>query len=121
MNAAVPISKLPAAKRVPVQLIRYSPNHLDLVASCPHDGWLLVTDRWAHGWRAKVNGRPVSVFGGNFIFRAVQVQAGENRVEFSYSPTGFPYLLILSWVTLALVLLLPRFSRVRGFVVASNG
>lgn len=121
MNAAASISKLPAAKRVPVKLLRYSPNHLDLIVSCPSNGWLLVTDRWAHGWRANVNGHSVPVFGGNFIFRAVQVEEGDNRVEFSYSPTGFPYLLIISWGTLGLVLILPHVSRTRVRVTASDG
>jgi hypothetical protein len=38
----------------------------------------------AAGWRAKVNGIPVEVLGGNFIFRAVRVQAGENTIHFYY-------------------------------------
>jgi hypothetical protein len=42
-------------------------------------GWLLVTDRWGPGWRAEVNGRPAPVFGGNFIFRAIEARRTERH------------------------------------------
>lgn len=97
------ILHLQPAQRVPVKLLRYTPNHLDFQVQCDQKGWLLVTDRWARGWRARVNGRPAEVFGGDFIFRALRVTAGENTIEFSYRPAGFPWLVILSWGTLVAV------------------
>ncbi len=50
------ISRLPPAQNIPVKVLKYTPNDLKLRVSCPADGWLLVTDRWAAGWHAKVNG-----------------------------------------------------------------
>ncbi len=102
------ISKLPAAQRVATRIIRYTPNTLDLEVSCPQAGWLLVTDRWSQGWRAEVNGQPTEMFGGDFIFRAVRVPAGENRIQFDYRPAGWPILLLISWGTLALIFVLPH-------------
>ena len=64
---------------------------------------MLVTDRWALGWKASVNGAPQPVAGGDFIFRAVKVEAGANYIEFKYRPTGFFVLLALSWSTLLLI------------------
>ena len=66
-------------------------------------GWLLVTDRWAPGWRASVNAQSVPTLGANFIFRAVPVRRGENVVRFTYRPAGYPWLLVLSWLTLGVV------------------
>jgi hypothetical protein len=97
------ISRLLPAQRIQFTLLRYSPNHLDIRVTCPAQGWLLVTDRWARGWTASVNGKSAPVFGGNFIFRAVRVQPGINELKFSYRPFGFPYLLLLSWGTLLAV------------------
>jgi hypothetical protein len=102
------ISSLAAAQRVATRVIRYTPNALDLELDCPQAGWLLVTDRWSRGWQAKVNGESAEVFGGDFIFRAVRVQAGENRVQFYYRPAGWPVLFVISWGTLALVFAGPR-------------
>jgi hypothetical protein len=102
------ISHLAPAQQIPAQLLRYAPNNIKLKVSCPEDGWLLLTDRWAAGWRAKVNGIPVDVFGGNFIFRAVRVRAGENTIQFYYPQALYFVLVFLSWSTLVAVFAVPR-------------
>jgi hypothetical protein len=104
----VSISLLAPAQQIPAQVLRYTPNNFNLKVSCSQDGWLLVTDRWAAGWRAKVNGIPVDVFGGNFIFRAVPVRAGENTIEFYYPQPLYFALVLLSWSTLVAVFAMPR-------------
>ena len=91
------IETLPPMQNIGVRLIKYTPKELTFEAEAPSDGWLLVTDRWARSWKAKVNNLETPVYGGNFIFRAVKVSAGKNLVTFSYEPPSFPYLLILSW------------------------
>jgi hypothetical protein len=101
------ISQLPPAQKIPAHVIRYTPNHLVLSVFCPENGWLLVTDRWASGWHATLNGRPIEVFGGDFIFRAVRVRAGENEIQFQYGQTLYFVLLALSWGTVATVLVMP--------------
>jgi hypothetical protein len=108
------ISHLAQAEQIPAQLLKYTPNNLKLKVSCPQDGWLLVTDRWAAGWRAKVNGIPLEVFGGNFIFRAVHVRAGENTIQFYYPQHLYFTLVLLSWSTLVAVFAIPRLNAIRG-------
>lgn len=108
------ISRLAPAQNIPAQVLKYTPNDLKLKISCPADGWLLVTDRWAAGWRAKVNGIPVEVFGGNFIFRAVRVRAGENTVQFYYPQHLYFALVLLSWSTLAAVFAIPRLNGIKA-------
>ena len=106
-EAAIPrdaILRLPAATPIDVTLLDYHPNTLAFRAVCPADGWLVVTDRWAPGWTATVNGRPAVVYGGMFLFRAVQVQAGNNDIFLRYCPGGYPWLLLLSYATLGTVL-----------------
>ena len=97
------INELPAAEKATINLVRYLPDELSFNVWCPTDGWLLVTDRWARSWQAEVNGRPTTVYGGNFIFRAVHVSAGQNNIKFTYHPFGFPWLVVFSWGTLAVV------------------
>jgi hypothetical protein len=105
------LTALPAVEPASIHLTEYSPNRLTFDAAVPSDGWLLVTDRWAAGWESRVNGIATGVQIGNFIFRAVPVREGSNHVDFQYRPFGFPWLLGLSWLTLASVLfatLVPR-------------
>ena len=97
------LEALDAARNVPVRIRRYLPDELVLTVECPEDGWLLVTDRWGRSWKANVNGVDTPIWGGNFVFRAVAVRAGLNQVSFHYRPLAFPYLLGLSWITLAVV------------------
>jgi hypothetical protein len=107
-QAADLVAQLPAADKIPFQLSRYTPNHLDFELTVPTDGWVLVTDRWCRGWTATVNGHDEPVFGADFIFRALQVHAGDNKIKFTYRPAGWPVLLFLSWATLAGVLVGPH-------------
>jgi hypothetical protein len=75
----------------------YDPTHLELEVHAPEAGWLIVTDRWARGWEATVNGTPAAVWGANGIWRAVRVRAGRNVVAMRYRPFGYPWLVLLSW------------------------
>jgi hypothetical protein len=92
-----------AAAQIPATVISYLPEALVLEVVAPENGWLMVTDRWARSWKATVNGVGQPVWCADFIFRAVPVVKGSNRVSFSYQPMGFPGLVILSWTTIALV------------------
>lgn len=89
----------PPASCLPAKLsnISYRPDSLAFRYVAPSAGWLMVTDRWAPGWQAMVNGRPREVLGADFIFRAVQVDAGANQVTFEYKPRGHFMFLFMSW------------------------
>lgn len=99
------IEPLNAPACIPAQIsdVSYKPNSLSFRYVAPAAGYLLVTDRWADGWELTVNGRRHPVLGGNFIFRALQVEAGANSVQFSYMPRAFGPLLFASWGTLVLI------------------
>ena len=89
-----------AATRATPQIISYSPDRLVLDTSVPEDGWLMVTERWSRSWHASVNGIDTPIEGADFIYRAVWVRKGSNRVEFSFRPSGVYALVGLSWFTL---------------------
>src|ERR1035438_3579883 len=40
-----------------VELLGYRPNSVQFRYDAPKPGWLMITDRWAPGWQAEVNGR----------------------------------------------------------------
>ncbi len=97
------IKSLPAAVRVPSTIIAYEPEKLVLTVTTPSDGWVMISDRWARSWKATVNGVEQPVAGGNFIFRALRVAPGENRIEFHYEPLAVPALIVVSWGALAAI------------------
>ncbi len=100
---AVELESLPRLAALPQRVERYLPERLEISFRAPEAGWILVSDRWAPGWRATIDGVPAVVEGGNFLFRALEVAAGEHRVAMSYRPSGYPWAVALSWALLTLV------------------
>jgi hypothetical protein len=100
------IAETAAAIPVNSKIIQYTPDGLALEMTAPADGWLMVSDRWSRSWHAIVNGIEQPISGANFIFRAVPVTRGINRVEFSFRPVGMPGLVIFSWSVLGLIVTL---------------
>jgi hypothetical protein len=98
------LSHATAAVKVGVTFERYEPDVLALRFEAPRDGWLLVTDRWASGWVARVNDAPVPVAGADFLFRGLPVRAGANRIVLTYDPPGHPWLPLASWLFIGGVL-----------------
>ena len=98
------LQKAPAAARIAMTIERYLPEAMTLRLEAPRDGWLLVTDRWAPGWKARVNGREPPVQGADFLYRGIAVQAGANQIELRYSPPGFPWAPEATWLFIAVVL-----------------
>ncbi|MBV8809372.1 MAG: hypothetical protein JO033_11925 [Acidobacteriaceae bacterium] len=93
--------------------LSYRPNWLSFDYLAPAKGWLLVTDRWATGWRLTVNAQQRPVIGGDFIFRAVRVDPGKNAIQFRYRPSGFFISLFASWATLVTVLLVEIYKALK--------
>jgi hypothetical protein len=102
-QAGPALDALPPCQPAALANLVYRPNELAFRFVAPAGGWLLVTDRWAPGWRLTVNGRPAPLYGANFAFRAVPVGTGTSDIRFTYDPASFSLLVALSWTTLAAI------------------
>ena len=92
------ITSLPSAERLSsFKVLTYRPSRLTLQVDVAAAGWLLVTDTWSRSWDVTVNGRESRLARGNFVFRAVQIDAGTSTIDFRYRAIGYPWLLLLSW------------------------
>jgi len=92
------------ASRLPHRVLVYEPERLVIEVDAPDAGYAVVTDRWARGWTARVDGEPTPLLGAGFVFRAVAVPPGTHEIEMVYAPRSHPALLVASWGTLATVL-----------------
>jgi hypothetical protein len=103
-----------------------APEHLALEVSAGARTALVVTDEYAEGWTARVDGQPVPIFPTLLSVRGVEVPEGRHRVEFFYRTPRFTLGLVLSLLGLALgaVLLATGFRRQRtegpGLAVTSS-
>jgi hypothetical protein len=103
--AVAAMADLPACRPLSVQVERYGPEDLVMDVDAPGDGWLLLSDRWAPGWRARLDDDEVPVCCGNFVFRAIQVGAGRHHVEFVYATGLYRAVAAAGWGVLLLTAL----------------
>jgi len=111
MQIGEDVAALPAMARIVPVIKTFEPNKVIVSLTAPEPGWILMTERWCRSWRCDVNGREVPVYGGNLFFRAVPVQAGEQTLSFAYKPFAVPFLLSLSWGTVAAVVCLSGWEK----------
>lgn len=69
-----------------VEITRYQPESVRLVARTDRVGYLVLLDSWYPGWRAWVDGREVPVYRADFLFRAIPLEPGEHVIAFEFRP-----------------------------------
>jgi hypothetical protein len=91
------------------------PDRMRVEVDTDREAWLVLTESFAPGWRARVDGRAAPVLPANVAFRAVAVPAGRHEVRLRYAPTAALVGLTLSGLTSLLALGLAA----RAFTVRS--
>lgn len=94
LNPLGRVSYEPLAEGAPVQadgleLAAYGSRSLSLKVSMSTPGYLVVADTFYPGWRAQVDGRAAPILRANWLFRAVELPAGEHVVEMRYEPASW--------------------------------
>jgi hypothetical protein len=79
-----------------VQMVEYGAERVVIRAVTDSPAYLVLTDTWFPGWRARVNGMDQTVWRANHAFRAVWLPPGAHAVEFRYRPLSFWFGLGLS-------------------------
>ncbi len=79
-----------------VEVTEYTFNRASFQVQTPQDALLNISDAYAGGWRATVDGETVPIYRANHTFRAIVLPAGWHRVEFQYDPPSFRIGLIVS-------------------------
>lgn len=80
-----------------VSHLRLDSNRVEINVDSERDALLVLTDSHYPGWRATVNNEDTTIHKVNGVFRAVRINAGNNRVVMEYRPDSFRY---GSWITL---------------------
>ncbi len=99
----------------PVTWERDEPEEVVVQATLPTSGYVVLSDSYAAGWVATVDGQPTPLLQANVVFRAVAVPTGHHTVRFAYQPPLFYGSAVISGLTAgSLLLLLGRDLRRRG-------
>jgi hypothetical protein len=90
-------------------IIDDQPNRIEIRVSSQEMGWLVISDLWYPGWRVEIDGQRAPVLRANYLFRAVQIPAGEHTIAWIYSPGSFWIGLLISvtaWILVGIMGLL---------------
>jgi hypothetical protein len=105
-----------------------APDRLRVEATLAEPGVLVLSEVYYPGWRATVNGEPVTILRAQHTLRGVALPAGTHTVEMVFDPWTVKLGLAISGATVALALLtllalllrLPRTVNARTRALAST-
>jgi hypothetical protein len=86
-----------------VSINSYEADSVEMKASMPQPGFLVLLDTYFPGWTATVNGQDAPVLRADYNFRAVRLPAGDSDVTFSYRPPSFEIGLCLCAIATAAI------------------
>jgi hypothetical protein len=88
-----------------VEVIRYTPNLIELSVDTPQAGYLVLSEVYYPGWQATVDGTTVPIYRANYAFRAVYVEPGTHNVIMTFRPTTWYLGLAAAGITVILLAL----------------
>ena len=72
-----------------VSVTRYEPQRIELVTRSDEPGFLVLSEIYYPGWRARIDGERARIYRTDYTLRGVVVPAGAHRLELSYRPASF--------------------------------
>ncbi|MFK7778254.1 MAG: YfhO family protein [Gimesia sp.] len=88
------------------EIIKATPNQLQIKAELTAPGYLILSDIFYPGWTARVNDSLIPILPADFSLRAIPLPKGTHEVHLSFSPPGFKIGRIISIMTLTIILIL---------------
>lgn len=88
------------------QIVLETPVSIQMQISAGRDGWVILSDTWYPGWKAKLDGQRVELFRGFSNFRTIWVPAGTHTIEMKYQPPSYAIgagISISGWLILAIL------------------
>ena len=96
-----------------VKIVDYKPNHLTYDVNSDAGGVVVFSEIYYPGWQALIDGQPAELARVNYVLRALNVPAGNHKVELTFHPKSITttetiayaaYFLLLATVVLVLFL-----------------
>ena len=71
-----------------IKLVEYKPNHLTYSSNNTNPGIAVFSEMYyPHGWNAYIDGNLKEHFEVNYVLRALEVPAGNHKIEFKFEPS----------------------------------
>jgi len=86
-----------------IKIVSHKPDSVGVEISSNQNGFLVISNTFDPGWRARVDGRRIKVLCANYIMQALPITVGTHHVSISFRPTPLIVGLIISslgWIIL---------------------
>jgi hypothetical protein len=100
-----PVAPPAASGAESARVTRYEPEAIEIRVDATAPGLLVVSEVYASGWRAYVDGAEVEILPTDHVLRGVPIPAGPSVVELRYEPRSLRLGLAISALTTAAMLL----------------
>jgi hypothetical protein len=111
-----PSTRLSSSQAAPgrASIVNYQLNEVQVEVQNPADGFLVMTDGYAPGWKVRFDsstahardGQKGKIYIADHAFRAVPLPAGRHRLTFVYEPASYRIGALISLLTIGTVTIL---------------
>lgn len=88
-----------------VTLTHYEPNALEYKVASPQGGLVIFSEIYYPGWKATIDGKPLTLGRADYVLRAAVVPAGNHVVKMEYKPTSVNITEAIAYVAIVILIL----------------
>jgi hypothetical protein len=90
-----------------IKLTKYKPNYLSYSSKSKTDQVAIFSEiYYPKGWTVKIDGKQAEYFRANYILRALEIPAGEHKIEWQFKPKSYAIGNSISYASSILLLLI---------------
>lgn len=105
--------KEPKKIEAPWEVKDFTLNRVKVKVTMPQDGLMMFLDNYHPYWRARLDGKEISIYRANFTFKLVQVPAGVHEIEWVFDPYPVKWGWLLFYSAFAIFIFLAwRFRKI---------
>lgn len=86
-------------------VVRYEPDRITIATESSAAGLLVVSEVYAAGWTAEIDGEPARILATDAILRGIPLPAGSHTVELRYNPRSLQVGVVLTGISTFAMLL----------------
>jgi len=118
IEAPLALNSPDADSKASATIASLSATRLEVRTKSTRAGFLVTSDAFYPGWRARIDGREVPLYRADYAIRGVPVPPGEHTVRFDYRPRSFYLGAGISLISMLLLIVLA--VRARLFRVGAD-
>ncbi len=87
-SSLLPTENIQRDSTATIEMVSHSPNHLVYETSAQSAQLAIFSEvYYPKGWNAYINDEPVEYFRANYVLRAIQIPAGNHKIDFKFEPS----------------------------------